>query len=330
MENYIRHTLDSLVVNRLDILEVLVVNDGSKDASSKIAHEYETKYPNTFRVIDKENGNYGSCVNRGIKEATGKYVRVLDSDDSFDTENLEKYLEIISKLDVDVVFSDYKSVDDKGDDIKEFPRSLPKGLVLDIAECIPNFCEAILSMPEFAYRRSLLLGMNYRQTEGISFTDQEWNLKPLCHVKTVWNTGLMIYKYLVGREGQSTDPKVKIRTLNQRLKVAFSLLDTYKENSSTIYEPYLYTHIAQYLRFLYNTYLTQTPTSELNPEFEALDKYVKDCSDKMYNSLAELEYKSIRYVPLWRKRYSISLPIRLIRANIKYRDLFRKWLGCRK
>ena len=86
MEQYLRKCLDSLIVSEENMqrLEVLVVNDGSKDSSSAIGHEYEAKYPQTFRVIDKENGNYGSCVNRGLKEATGKYVKVLDADDYFD------------------------------------------------------------------------------------------------------------------------------------------------------------------------------------------------------------------------------------------------------
>lgn len=87
MEKYLRRCLDSLIIDEdgMKQLEVLVINDGSKDSSSQIAHEYQDKYPDTFRVIDKENGNYGSCINRGLKEATGKYVKVLDADDWFDT-----------------------------------------------------------------------------------------------------------------------------------------------------------------------------------------------------------------------------------------------------
>lgn len=84
MEKYLRHCLDSLIVPNMDKVEVLMINDGSKDSSSAIGHEYQNRYPKTFRVIDKENGNYGSCINRGLKEATGKYVKVLDADDSFD------------------------------------------------------------------------------------------------------------------------------------------------------------------------------------------------------------------------------------------------------
>ena len=82
MQDYLNRCLDSLVIepSLMEQLEVLVVNDGSKDSSSAIAHEYEAKFPCTFRVIDKENGNYGSCVNRGLAEAQGKYIKVLDAD----------------------------------------------------------------------------------------------------------------------------------------------------------------------------------------------------------------------------------------------------------
>ena len=105
MEKYLKKCLDSLIVENMDLLEVLVVNDGSKDNSSKIAHEYEEKYPNTFRVIDKENGNYGSCINRGLAEAKGKYVKVLDADDCFDVNNFNKYLSFLQENDVDLVLN---------------------------------------------------------------------------------------------------------------------------------------------------------------------------------------------------------------------------------
>ena len=88
-------------------LEVLVINDGSKGSSSQIAHEYQDKYPDTYRVIDKENGNYGSCINRGLKEATGKYVKVLDADDWFDTICLKRLLILLPNIDVDLILTDY-------------------------------------------------------------------------------------------------------------------------------------------------------------------------------------------------------------------------------
>ena len=83
MEQYLAYCLDSLCISQhQNDIEVLVINDGSKDATSIIAHDYERKLPQVFKVIDKENGNYGSCVNRGLAEACGKYIKVLDADDS--------------------------------------------------------------------------------------------------------------------------------------------------------------------------------------------------------------------------------------------------------
>ena len=105
MEKYLRRCLDSLIIDEegMKQLEVLVINDGSKDSSSQIAHEYQDKYPDTYRVIDKENGNYGSCINRGLKEATGKYVKVLDSDDTYDNHSLVEYLQTLNTIDVDII-----------------------------------------------------------------------------------------------------------------------------------------------------------------------------------------------------------------------------------
>ena len=67
VEKFIRKALDSCCVPEImDRLEVLVVNDGSTDCTLEIAREYETQYPQTFRVIDKKNGGYGSTVNASI------------------------------------------------------------------------------------------------------------------------------------------------------------------------------------------------------------------------------------------------------------------------
>ena len=109
MQDYLHRCLDSLIVpeEQMQRLEVLVVNDGSKDNSSAIAHEYQDNYPDTFRVIDKENGNYGSCVNRGLKEASGKYIKILDADDWFDPGAFNQLIIKLQSVDIDVVLTNY-------------------------------------------------------------------------------------------------------------------------------------------------------------------------------------------------------------------------------
>ena len=105
--DYIEASVRSILRQSVGDFQLLVVNDGSKDSSSAIGHEYEAKYPQTFRVIDKENGNYGSCVNRGLKEATGKYVKVLDADDYFDTDVFEAFVHLLSEINADLLISDF-------------------------------------------------------------------------------------------------------------------------------------------------------------------------------------------------------------------------------
>ena len=80
VEQTLGETIESMLDDRiLSDIEILVVNDGSKDATALLGKKYEEMYPITVRYIEKENGGHGSTINRGIKEAVGKYFKVVDS-----------------------------------------------------------------------------------------------------------------------------------------------------------------------------------------------------------------------------------------------------------
>ena len=81
------HAIQSVLMAG-DEAEVLIVNDGSKDRTSEIGHRYAEKYPGIVKVIDKENGGHGDAVMAGLKEASGKYFKVVDSDDWLDAKSL--------------------------------------------------------------------------------------------------------------------------------------------------------------------------------------------------------------------------------------------------
>ena len=108
-EKYIKRCLDSLIVSEImDDIEILVVNDGGKDHSVEIIQKYVDSYPETVRLIDKENGGHGSTINAGIKEAKGKYFRVLDSDDWFNSTDFVKFVNRLKSEDADLVVCDYR------------------------------------------------------------------------------------------------------------------------------------------------------------------------------------------------------------------------------
>ena len=110
-QEYMSHAIESILVGGEDV-EIIIVNDGSSDDTSKIAPEYEEKYPTIIKAVDKENGGHGDAVNSGLTHATGKYFKVVDSDDWVDAEALRKILEFLKKLEsedeeVDMLISNY-------------------------------------------------------------------------------------------------------------------------------------------------------------------------------------------------------------------------------
>lgn len=223
MQDYLNRCLDSLVVSPelMEQLEVLVVNDGSKDNSSVIAHEYEDKYPETFRVIDKENGNYGSCVNRGLAEAQGKYIKVLDADDWFDTVEFQSYLQKLMPLEVDMVLTDYQKVSIYGSVLENCSFGLDYGK--------PFVFRRLESMEYFAhhsvtYRTRFLRDIGYHQTEGVSYTDNEWIYYPQLYVNQAFYIDNNVYRYFIGREGQTMDPNVKLRSGKQVIDLLMSMI----------------------------------------------------------------------------------------------------------
>lgn len=304
MQAYLRHCLDSLIVSneQLKHLEVLVINDGSMDQSSIIAHEYEQMYPNTFRVIDKENGNYGSCINKGLEIATGKYVKVLDADDSFVTSNFEDYLCFLNGVDVDMLITPYMVVDELGNERQYVSYNLPVNSVLSWELMTPAFKKKGLQMHAVTYKRQNLMDIHYRQTEGISYTDQEWIFTPLTTVNVAMAYPKVIYKYLVGREGQTMNSEAIKRNISHNEQCCRRIVGDYK--SFKKFEPakqeYIDYRFIGTITAMYNWYLVQYHDLDIR-QLECFDDYVRSV-DAAYIAVLDaqcLEYTQYRYIRQW-------------------------------
>lgn len=96
-ENYLLETIPTMLsISNIEKLEIIIVNDGSKDNTLAVAQNLKQNYPNTIVIVDKENGGHGSTINAGIKVATGKYFKVIDADDWVESNNLEQLIEYLS------------------------------------------------------------------------------------------------------------------------------------------------------------------------------------------------------------------------------------------
>lgn len=326
MEKYLHKCLDSLIVSNenMKTLEVLIINDGSKDSSSVIGHEYEAKFPQTFRVIDKENGNYGSCINRGLKEATGKYVKILDADDYFETLIFNSYINYLQIIDVDLIITDYCIVDPNGIVQESYTFPLPTKSAFSLKQ-LSKGTIMWLWHHGITYKKEILIQMDYHQTEGISYTDDEWIFKPMTQVHQISYYPHYLYSYLMGREGQTFDPKILNRDFDKRFVVLRSMLSYYSDVKSVIskdVENYLKYKLFDRLTPVYCYFLIQNSTKNGNCQLMEIDKNVRHLSLDLAILLDQMENKlGWKYVQDWVNSGYNRFHPHLIILRIKHRFL---------
>lgn len=325
MEKYLRHCLDSLIVPNMDKVEVLVINDGSKDSSSAIGHEYQDNYPQTFRVIDKENGNYGSCINRGLKEATGKYVKVLDSDDWFDTKIFAEYVDFLKDKDQDLIITDY-TIRYSNNKVTEhtYPFKVDVNLKMKDLASARDFQR--IEMHAVTYKTENLRSIGYKQTEGISYTDQEWIFWPMTTIKDIVYFNHSLYQYRMGREGQTVDVMAMLNHFDQVITVQMNALRDFSSgkdygNAKT----YLDARLKYRFQFIYNKNTVIVYNNLVNKPLKKFDDYLKDNYKELYDYVDQ-EYILDRHLPVhfvraWRNNNKLTL--KLCYVLIKFIRLFK-------
>lgn len=317
MGRVLKQNLNSLIINPslLKEIEILVVNDGSKDNTFDVAKDFEEKYPNVFYAIDKENGNYGSCVNIGLSLAKGVFVKILDADDCFDTIAFEKFVKALIESEknhenVDVFFTDYCTINDEGKLGSCFTTNLPINEVIKLNNYYGNTCFSGIAHHKLTYRISKLKEINYKQTEGISYTDTEWFILPFFNLKKVKYLSLPVYKYLVGREGQSMDPKVlekNIKSFIQLGKELISKFALYKNLYDTPIIDSINNRVFEYVSSIYKYYIMSTKSSEVLDMLLNFDKWLSENCTDYYKLLGNQIYSNkfpIKYIKLFRKGYN--------------------------
>lgn len=114
VEKYLDRCMNSVVNQSYKNLEIIMVDDGSKDASCQICDEWQMK-DNRVKVIHKENQGLGMARNTGIENATGEYICFVDSDDYIALDTIERLYSVVSKEDADVVTYGYRRINQYGE-----------------------------------------------------------------------------------------------------------------------------------------------------------------------------------------------------------------------
>ena len=203
-EAYMEKAINSILIGGEDV-EILIVNDGSKDGTQEIAERYEAQYPTIVKAIQKENGGHGDAVNCGLSHATGKYFKVVDSDDWVDESSLFKILETVKtfvKEDtlVDMVISNYvyEKVGMEHKKVIRYDNVLPENTIFHWDEIGHFRLDQYILMHSVLYRTEMLKLCQLKLPKHTFYVDNIYVYYPLPHVRTLYYLNVDFYRYFIG------------------------------------------------------------------------------------------------------------------------------------
>lgn len=327
MEMYLPRCIDSLVKSELVVpyLEIIIVNDGSKDRSLEIAQSYQEKFPLSIIVINKENGNYGSCINAALKVATGKYIRVIDADDWVNSEEFALFVEKLKTTESDLILTDYSKVYANENKITT-SFNLEDDHIYKVSEALSLLELKDFQMHAVTYRIAILKG--YVQTEGISYTDQEWIFYPIQNVEKIIYLKQNVYQYFIGREGQTMDLKVVVKRVNQQINIVEKMIEWYSQNlldinTNTEKKKYFTDRLIMLLSGVYKIILL-TANDNKTTLLNNLDNKLKNVHPQLYKKLDEAVIH--HYFPY---KFTKTYHQNGIRPNLIIRILYKNFLRLR-
>lgn len=206
-------------------VEVIVVDDGSTDGTGTIADRWATRHPEAVRVIHQRNRGHGGAINAGLAHARGTYVKILDADDWLDHSALRALLRDLRALrasgdEVDAYFTDFvHERSGKTPRVARFDTVFPSGRTFTWDETERFGRRHVLMMHAIVYRTALLRRCGLVLPEHTFYVDNLFVVEPLAHVRRMRYLPVPLYRYFIGREGQSVAPEVMVRRVDQQLRV---------------------------------------------------------------------------------------------------------------
>lgn len=226
--------INSILVGGEDV-EIIVVNDGSKDGTQEIAERYQEKYPTIVKAVAKSNGGHGDAVNCGLEHATGKYFKVVDSDDWVDEEALLKVLDTVKgfvkdESEVDMVIANYvyEKVGMTHKKVIRYDNVLPENQIFKWEDIGHFRLDQYILMHSVIYRTEMLKLCQLELPKHTFYVDNIYVYYPLPHVRTLYYMNVDLYRYFIGREDQSVNEKVMISRIDQQLFVTKKMISMYE------------------------------------------------------------------------------------------------------
>ncbi len=290
--DYMDTCIESLLACGDDI-EVLIVDDGSSDQTPEKADEWERREPERVRAIHQENGGHGAAVNAGLAHATGLYFKVVDSDDWLDKGAMEKVMaylrsqrERTQPTDMVVANYVYEKVYEDTSQTMRYRNVFPVEREFDWSESGTFNASHYLLMHSVIYRTALLKDIGLKLPEHTFYVDNIFVYVPLPHVKSIYYLDVDMYRYFIGREGQSVQEETMMRRIDQQLRITRIMIDAVDVESvePKMLRKYMENYIAM-MMCICSVFLRMKETPEDDEKLQGIWDYLKQYDHELYKKV---------------------------------------------
>lgn len=291
-QDYMERCITSLLVGG-EAVEIIIVNDGSKDETAAIADRFASHFPSIVKAVHQENGGHGQAINTGLAHASGKYIKVVDSDDWVDANAYQEILAFLASQTnlaepVDMLISNYvyEKQGAKRKKVIEYTSFLPTNQLFswDATKRFP--VGKYLLMHSVIYRRQLLIEHTLQLPKHTFYVDNLYVFEPLPMVKNMYYLNVDFYRYYIGREDQSVNEKVMIGRIDQQLAVNRRMVHYYSD--AELMDDSLQAYMLKYLEIITtisSILLIREGSKESLQKKEALWQYIRQQDEQLYRKL---------------------------------------------
>ena len=292
-ENYMRHAVETLLVGGEDV-EIIIVDDGSSDRTYEIGLELQEAHPSIVKVVHQENAGHGGAVNTGLKEATGLYFKVVDSDDWVKE---DAFLEALStlkglvhegtNLDMFICNYVYEKVDEKKKKVVHYRNCMPQDCVFTWEDVAHFRTGQFILMHSVIYRTKLLRDCGLELPKHTFYVDNIYVYQPLPQVKTMYYKDLNLYRYFIGRADQSVNEENMKKRIDQQLLVTRTIIDLHDLPKLKCRS--LRSYMTKYLMIMMtisSVFLIKIGTEEALEKKDELWDYLKTKNKRMYRDIS--------------------------------------------
>lgn len=290
-QDYMEKCIESILPGGEDV-EIIIVDDGSKDRTAEIADAYAAKYPTIVKAVHQENGGHGEAVNTGIRNATGLYFKVVDSDDWVDPESYRQILEKLrefagSENNLDMLLANYV-YEKEGAKHKKVMRQtgFPKNQIFTWSDIRHFYKGHYILMHSVIYRTKLLKECGLELPKHTFYVDNIYVYKPLPSVRTMYYMDVDFYRYFIGRADQSVNEKVMIGRIDQQIKVNKIMVDEFDlwKIPNNKCRKYMFNYL-EIITVVSTIMLIRSGTEENLEKKRELWKYIKEKDIRLFRRL---------------------------------------------